>query len=484
MRKELFVVGIIAALTVAILFSYSSYSGDKNIQFSPQTKESAIESNPVAPPQSLDTLSVWNRPPSIDQGQPLPERATSLPNFTSICTLQDLDNIRNNLAGNYKQTCNIDLSGYNWIPIGNLIFNYNTQTYYGDPFTGVFDGNGYTISNLHYDNPLEDGVGLFAYSSGLIKNVKIVNPNINAYHLVGAISGQDFGGTILNSKVIGGLIKGNYRVGGLIGSTTATTISYSSSSARVLSTGFQGGGLIGVSGYFGNITNSHASGNVSNNDSVGGLVGGSFDTDIINSSAKGTVVGRNYVGGLAGGFVRYISVSDPIIVNSSATGNVTGNAIVGGLVGGGWYGKITKSFASGAVQANSNVGGLIGEKVKGYVSDSYANGSVNGTYGAGGFSGRLWDYIVINSYSTGKVTGQTSKGGFIGYVGFVNSNSTILSSYWNIQTSGLNISAGGEGRTSAQMTSVPRPNNTYVNWDFTNVWNQINGDYPKLRWQS
>jgi hypothetical protein len=62
-------------------------------------------------------------------------------------------------------------------------------------------------------------------------------------------------------------------------------------------------------------------------------------------------------------------------------------------------------------------------------------------------------------------------------------NSTVNNSYWNIQTSGQSSSAGGFPRTTAQMT-YPYDSNTYVDWDFSNVWEEdtenTNGGYPYL----
>ena len=84
---------------------------------------------------------------------------------------------------------------------------------------------------------------------------------------------------------------------------------------------------------------------------------------------------------------------------------------------------------------------------------------------------------VENSYSIGNVTGEDGAvGGLIGRAYSTN----IIFSYWNIETSGQEQSAGGEGRTTVEMTSVPRPENTYVDWDFENTWNQTNNNYPLL----
>ena len=64
----------------------------------------------------------------------------------------------------YEQTDDIDLNNKPWTPIGNS----ETQ------FTGSYDGNGYVISNLYYNNLNQNYVGLFGY----IKSAKLQNITI------------------------------------------------------------------------------------------------------------------------------------------------------------------------------------------------------------------------------------------------------------------------------------------------------------------
>jgi hypothetical protein len=105
----------------------------------------------------------------------------------------------------------------------------------------------------------------------------------------------------------------------------------------------------------GSITNSYATGSVSGEDRVGGLVGGDYGT-ITNSYATGSVSGVDYVGGLVGG-------NFGTITKSYATGVVTGTgASVGALVGQN-FGSIAASYwnrdrmADGVGGGNSIVSG-------------------------------------------------------------------------------------------------------------------------------
>ncbi len=52
--------------------------------------------------------------------------------------------MQNDLSGHYILTSDIDMTGLNFSPIGNN----------STPFSGIFDGNGHTISNLTINRPM------------------------------------------------------------------------------------------------------------------------------------------------------------------------------------------------------------------------------------------------------------------------------------------------------------------------------------------
>ena len=190
---------------------------------------------------------------------------------------------------------------------------------------------------------------------------------------------------------------------------------------------------------------------IEGDDYVGGLVGSSRDSDITNSYATGVVTGTRYnVGGLVG------TITNGTITNSYATGAVTGTReYVGGLVGGNW-GRITNSYATGSVKGDNRVGGLVG----------YSNGNITNSYAAGAVTGTRND--------VGSLVGRNDSGG------------TITNSYWNTQTSGQPSSAGGIGKTTAELQSAiaqqENPNNTYYRWN-TKDWDfGTSGQYPALNY--
>jgi hypothetical protein len=130
------------------------------------------------------------------------------------------------------------------------------------------------------------------------------------------------------------------------------------------------------------------------------------------------------------------------------------------------------------------VGGLVGDNISS-ISNSYSTSTVTGTIDSyysyiGGLVGSNgFNSTISNSYSTGTVTGT---GYYVG--GFAGAGSgPINSSYYDKETSGLDISFGGEDKTTKDMKTKA----TFVNWDFDKIWgidSEINNGYPYLRMET
>lgn len=160
--------------------------------------------------------------------------------YTAIRTIDDLYAIRNNLSGKYILMNDIDLSqatapggaydtGNGWTPI---------QGNDGEPFEGVFDGNGYYIKGMHIYGEINDNVGLFAEYKGdasAIKNLGMVDVDINVTKInnssswvyVGAFAGRAL--SEINNCFVSGKIKayGVDAVGGIAGIATIIVDCYS-----------------------------------------------------------------------------------------------------------------------------------------------------------------------------------------------------------------------------------------------------------------
>lgn len=87
------------------------------------------------------------------------------------------------LGGHYVQKADIDLKGVGYAPIGSV----------DQPFTGTYDGNGYTISGLYLDSD-QPFQGLFGVNNGTIRNVTLTEDCfISGSAHVGAIAGRNNG---------------------------------------------------------------------------------------------------------------------------------------------------------------------------------------------------------------------------------------------------------------------------------------------------
>ncbi|MGM8366174.1 immunoglobulin-like domain-containing protein [Virgibacillus sp. W0181] len=364
---------------------------------------------------------------------------------TEIHSAADLDNVRNDLSGDYVLKNDIDLSGYsNWEPIGD------GSTF--SRFEGTFDGEGHTISGLTITRPTEDNVGLFGYiqSSAEIKNVILTGVNVEGKENVGGLVGQVWRSNVANVTVQGN-VKGTVRVGGVSGE------------------------LYGHSGTASMIEGSTMSGTVTGERDVGGLIGYTRQSEVMTSHANSAVTGDRNVGGLVG-FVIEGPVSE-----SYATGAVTGiNRNLGGLVGSINGGSVNISYATGSVTGSStasHVGGLIGHPNSSAVTieNTFATGDVQGNYYVGGLLGGTIGYTfnIRNNYAVGSVTG--SGGGLIGY----NSNSygTVENNFYDQSTTGKSDTGNGEPKDTSEMLEQ----STYTGWDFSSIWGINAGEYPHLQ---
>ena len=113
----------------------------------------------------------------------------------------------------FKLMDDIDMGQFKGIEYNIIGERYYDEGWVAHPFTGVFDGNNHTISNLTYDSNNEDSVGLFGYVYGEnaeIKNLGLIDPNVDAGigEYVGSLVGWLYDGKITDCYVEGGGVKG------------------------------------------------------------------------------------------------------------------------------------------------------------------------------------------------------------------------------------------------------------------------------------
>lgn len=168
----------------------------------------------------------------------------------------------------FKLEEDIDMSSVsNWTPIGNLV------SYPGTTFSGTFDGNGKTISNLTVSDTTSNyaTAGLFGSTNGTIKNLTLKNVNVTSTHYAGGIvaysSDQNNhtiidnchvdGGTITStSEVVSNAYDNGDKVGGIVGyCVTGDTIANCSVKNVTITAYRDLGGIVGcASGTVSNCT--------------------------------------------------------------------------------------------------------------------------------------------------------------------------------------------------------------------------------------
>lgn len=238
----------------------------------------------------------------------------------------------------FRLVNDIELEGI-WIPICK-------QTASGS-FSGVFDGAGYTISNLCTDGT--EG-GLFKNNSGTIKNLNVI---IADEGLTGSGTIANHNGGTISDCVVQGDISGSFSyIGGICSSSNKN---------------------IERCKFMGSVVNASSSG------SVGGICGENRAT-IKNSVALANLTGKGYAGGICG--YNYVAeVSDCYFI-----GNINSSSAYKGGIAGSSYGN---SYSRAIVR------------------DCYAVPTLsNGGYG---ITGKESSYVTITtSYYDKTISGLTS----------------------------------------------------------------------------
>lgn len=289
-------------------------------------------------------------------------------------------------AGKYfKLTCNIDLGGIEWDPIGCYHRGpYNLRDRWF-AFGGFFDGDGHVVSNLKVttlEKYYYNHAGLFGYADEdtEIKDLWVKDAEIDV--------------TTTASRYL--------YVGGLIGASEGSVSGcYVSGSVR---------------GY-----NDYQSKTETSGVDVGGLAGAvsvSRSGGIWDCGSSATVYSKGATSAYAGGLLSSLNGSAS---SCYATGSVeviasqkridtlayTANGMGGGLIATATGGSVTDSYATGDVrvsseyEASSVAGGLIGKSTLEAVVGCYADGSVAVEHYGNACCGGLIGSAPL--YSTGEI---------------------------------------------------------------------------------
>ena len=281
-------------------------------------------------------------------------------------------------------------------------------------FRGVYDGDGYVISNLYMNRQNERRVGLFggvgsSLNRSFIKNlglenilITLTNDDLDPYGYVflGGLLGRGENTTITNCFTTG-------------------IINYSSTGRPYI------GGIIG--------------------ESINCIVENSYSTTQLNTNSTNDYI---YTGGIVGEIWE-----GTLINNCYFSGSIFS------------YSPINTDLA----------GGITGYIVHATISNSYSLGHIVASRNAGGLVGLTQESSITHSYAAGEVTSGMYNGGLVGEITM---SSNITSSFWDIWTTGVENAVGnGTGNiTDSYGWTTPRMTNWEENqylaygWDFEDIW--------------
>ena len=283
-----------------------------------------------------------------------------------IADAEGLAAINKNLSGNYVLTADIDLAGAEWTPIGTWVPSGESEEEQEIPspefaFTGTFDGNGHTISNLKIDQPEGLALGLFGCISGAeVRNFRLENASVDGSLMSADVVGYSFMSTVdsvvlANGKVTAhmGEMSSEGMFGGIVGAGMGSEISNCTADAEItIPDGMANAGIIGGGLEMTNVSGCSATGTVTaGNDcyGLGGISGCGFAADHFRENTAENIMitaGKNcfWIGGItgyAGGFedeafgmpvtvFEKCSVKNVVIAAEGAEG-------VGEIVGSGFF---------------------------------------------------------------------------------------------------------------------------------------------------
>ena len=310
----------------------------------------------------------------------------------------------------FELTTNITLSSSsNWDPIG-------TET---NPFKGIFDGKGDTISGMRQTNLSYSG--LFGYvKNGTVKDLALTGINVNSPQQTGGICTYLQGGTISNCSVSG-------------------TLGYSSEVADAIK---YRGGVVAVMSNGATVTNCYNEATITGAVSayVGGIVGRALNNTCIIEKCinAGTIKNATFTGGISayGGKILQCVNYGEIIGQARSTR-------VAGIVAYMRDCEVEGCINSGRISVPQTIGDCYVAGIAG----SYS-GTVKYCYNVGEVLGRnaakttgISSNACTQCYNAGKVTGDNA---------YAVTNGTATKCFYDSQLS-VTLAGNGTAKTTAEM---------------------------------
>jgi len=282
--------------------------------------------------------------------------------FVGISTASQLINMTD-IDGKYVLLNDITFApNFLWSPI-----NFNGTGSVDNYFSGILDGAGFFIANLHYQSlDFSQAFSKFGLFEGLNEatvrhlylndfNIFSINNESRSEDEVGSLAGFAISSDIYNINLTNTLVSGNNYIGGLIGSIVDSTVRFITAN------------LIRVWGQ----------------NRIGGLFGNMMNTDLTKVNIKTILYGSNlYQGGITGSsthsFFAFIDVETELTPSNNPLVNARFD--IGGVIGNSQHDRLFRVTTTGLmefipIETNFvlvNVGGVIGygnNIVLGYVEN-------------------------------------------------------------------------------------------------------------------
>ncbi|WP_289104355.1 fimbrillin family protein [uncultured Bacteroides sp.] len=336
--------------------------------------------------------------------------------FKKVMRISSVDDLLNwaqsedRLTTDVVLDADIDMNGQAWTPVGSSMSS-------NEGYSGNFDGNGKTITNLTVSGTgnvgffggLAQGAKVYdlkflkatikgdgsSYAGvvaganfGIIDNCSVNNSEVSGSNNAGAITGNN-SVQINNCNVQDVTINGNY-VGGIAG-VNHGKIEYctvSGSGTTIISTGYGAGGIVGSTSEEGGVSTS------------GRVLKCAVNEIRISGNRVGGIAGENSFGAVAQCVVNKCSIN----TNNYSSGNST---CLGGVVGYNTRGDVVACYSANSIIGENSksleaLGGIVG-----YNNNSSAN--IYGCYSTknllyGNVSGTESGLGAIAGYTNGSVT--------------------------------------------------------------------------------
>ena len=375
-----------------------------------------------------------------------------------------------NLNNQVKPTIKIN----NVLPPGNLILKtiYNNKEVDSDilkvnSLKNLWSGGSGTIDDPYLISNIEDLKKIYTSEEYLKLNYKLINDldfsNINDWNA----------GTISNYQAFSGTLDGdNHIISGLSASSNIPTLFYSLNKA-----------------YIKNMIFSDIKINFSEESGWGNLISiMSYDSTLENIiiTRTVTVTGNvSYAGGLIGTAYnsKFIHIANYANINT----NYQYEGKASGIVNEGYGIEINECYNYGTIIANKSIAaGLVGILKPGsdqdsVIKNSYNYGYIESSIKGGGIVGQGESSVIENTYNIFPKEVKNNIGNIIG----TSSHMGIKNSFYLEQYGSLLVE---DEEDSTTKINVMGKNNdelkikdTYLNFDFNNIWKLDNDEYPYLK---